>query len=137
MISHPIAKAYLVAIFAYMIAGCGTPSNGVDEIAAALEKRGRNIQVTGQGVVDRVLSDDREGSPHQRFIVRTASDQTVLIQHNIDVAPRIEGLKTGDPLSFSGEYVWNDQGGIIHWTHRDPAGRHVGGWIRHNGRTYE
>jgi hypothetical protein len=137
MISHPLAKAYLVAIFACVVAACGTASNGADEIAAAFQKRSTNIQVTGEGVVDRVLSDDREGSPHQRFVVRTGTGQTVLMQHNIDVAPRIDGLKTGDLVSFSGEYVWNDRGGIIHWTHRDPAGRHAGGWVKHNGRMYE
>ena len=36
--------------------------------------------------------------------------------------PRIADVKVGDTVSFFGEYVWNEQGGLIHWTHHDPAG---------------
>ncbi len=103
----------------------------------AFEEQARDVQVEGEGVVLKILADDRAGSPHQRFIVRLASGQTVLIQHNIELAPRIDDLIVGDPLSFFGEYVWNSQGGLVHWTHHDPAGRHVAGWLKHKGRTYQ
>jgi hypothetical protein len=106
-------------------------------ISTAFEQRKSDVQVEGEGVVTRILSDDREGSRHQRFIVSLASGQTVLIQHNIDLAPRVADLKVGDSVAFFGEYVWNEQGGLVHWTHHDPARRHVGGWVKHNGRTYE
>ena len=96
-----------------------------------------DVQVEGEGVVTRILSDDREGSRHQRFILRLPEGQTVLVSHNIDLAPRIADVKVGDTVSFFGEYVWNEQGGLIHWTHHDPAGRHVGGWVKHRGKTYE
>jgi hypothetical protein len=33
--------------------------------------------------------------------------------------------------------VWNAQGGMVHWTHHDPEGRHVAGWLKHNGRIYQ
>jgi len=79
-----------------------------------------HVQVEGEGTVIRVLPDDVDGSRHQRFIVQLASGQTLLITYNIDVAPRIAGLKVGDSVGFNGEYVWNEKGGIIHWTHHDP-----------------
>jgi len=94
-------------------------------------------QVQGSGTVTRVLSDDNDGSRHQRFILRIASGRTLLVAHNIDLAPRVASLKTGDTVAFYGEYEWNDKGGVIHWTHRDPQGRHVAGWLEHNGRRYQ
>jgi hypothetical protein len=88
-------------------------------------------------VVTRILADDLAGSRHQRFVVRLASGQTVLIAHNIDIAPRVAGLQKGDRVRFYGEYMWNEKGGMVHWTHHDPDGRHVAGWLKHNGRTYQ
>ncbi len=106
-------------------------------IKQAFDNKRSDIQVTGQGEVTRLLPDDNEGSRHQRFIVELSSGHTLLVSHNIDLAPRIESLKKGDIVSFHGEYEWNPQGGVIHWTHHDPAGRHAGGWIELNGRRYE
>ena len=94
-------------------------------------------QARGSGTVSRILSDDNDGSRHQRFIVRLSSGATLLIAHNIDLAPRVGSLQVGDTVSFYGEYETNDRGGVIHWTHHDPRGSHVGGWIEHKGRRYE
>lgn len=112
-------------------------ANGADQVAAAFESRSNNVQVQGSGEVTKVLPDDREGSPHQRFIVRVPSGKTVLVAHNIELAKRVASLKAGDRVEFSGEYEWNERGGVIHWTHRDPRHSHVDGWIKHNGRTYQ
>lgn len=106
-------------------------------LKSAFDNRRTGFQVQGQGVVTRLLSDDVEGSRHQRFILRLGTGQTLLISHNIDLAPRIGGLAVGDTVTFHGEYEWNEKGGVIHWTHHDPEGRHVGGWLKHNGRLYE
>ena len=94
-------------------------------------------RLESEGTVVRVLADDTQGSRHQRFIVRLSSGQTVLIAHNIDIAPRVQGISEGDTVSFSGEFEQNDKGGVVHWTHHDPSGRHVAGWIRHRGQTYQ
>ena len=106
-------------------------------LARAFEQRLSNIQVEGQGVVRRLLSDDNDGSRHQRFILELASGQTLLISHNIDLAPRVVGLRKGETVSFGGEYEWNEKGGVIHWTHHDPRKRHPAGWIKHNRRVYQ
>jgi hypothetical protein len=94
-------------------------------------------QTRGSGTVIRLLADDNDGSRHQRFILRVQGGGTLLVAHNIDLAPRIPGLEVGDTVEFYGEYEWNDKGGVIHWTHHDPNGRHAGGWLKHGGRTYQ
>jgi hypothetical protein len=135
-----------VVVCALIWVGCGSavPSSrqnggaaGDDSpIGRAFKNRTSNVQVEGEGVVTRILADDLAGSSHQRFVVRLESGQTVLITHNIDIAPRVAGLQKGDGVRFYGEYVWNEKGGMVHWTHHDPEGRHVTGWLKHNGRTY-
>jgi hypothetical protein len=105
--------------------------------ANAFERRISNLQVEGQGTVERLLSDDNEGGRHQRFIVRLKSGQTILIAHNIDLAARVASLREGDNVAFRGEYEWSPKGGVVHWTHHDPNGRREGGWIRHDGRSYK
>jgi len=108
-----------------------------DAIGKAYREQHSGVQVSGDGEVSALLSDDNQGSRHQRFILRLASGQTVLVAHNIDLAPRIETLRKGDTVAFHGVYEWNDKGGVVHWTHHDPAGRHTPGWLRHAGETYQ
>ena len=139
--------AAAVAFFAFIFISCASPSPATERLTAplvddsaigrAFASGATNIQVEGEGTVIRVLRDDLNKPRHQRFIVKLASEQTLLITHNIEIAPRIDGLKVGDRVRFNGEYVWNEKGGIIHWTHHDPQGRHVAGWVKYNGKTYQ
>ncbi|WP_428354517.1 DUF3465 domain-containing protein [Methyloprofundus sp.] len=104
-----------------------------DEILAELYASGTSdVQVRGVGTVLIILADDLQGSRHQRFIIELASGQTLLIAHNIDLAPKINVLSLGDAIEFFGEYEWNEQGWVIHWTHYDPAGKHEDGWVLHD-----
>ena len=99
--------------------------------------RTSNLQAEGDGRVSKILSDDTDGNRHQKFIVTLNSGQTLLIAHNIDLAGRINSIQEGDRISFYGEYEWNSKGGVIHWTHHDPSGNHITGWLKHNGHTYQ
>lgn len=94
-------------------------------------------QITVQATVTRILADDRDGSRHQRFIIRADSGTTLLVAHNIDLAPRLNGLTSGDRLTLVGEYEWNAQGGLLHWTHHDPSQRHRPGYIEWKGQRYQ
>ncbi len=96
-----------------------------------------DTQVEGSGTITRILADDNEGSRHQRFILKLASGQTVLVAHNIDLAPRVADIRQGDTVAYYGEFETNPQGGVIHWTHHDPQGRHIDGWLKHNGNLYQ
>jgi hypothetical protein len=97
------------------------------------KRSGEMVEVAGQ--VQTVLADDNEGSRHQRFIMRLPTGRTLLVAHNIDLAPRVP-LRKGDRLRVFGEYEWNERGGLLHWTHHDPDGGHAEGWIDFDGTRY-
>lgn len=111
-----------------------TTSNAA--LLQAYSRQQSDVQVMGEGVVVKVLRDDLKGSRHQKFILKIANGPSILIAHNIDLAPRISGLRAGDRVEFYGEYEWTDKGGVVHWTHRDPGRRHVDGWLKHDGQTF-
>lgn len=112
-------------------------SSNDSAIISAFEQHLNNVQLEGSGIVTHILKDDLEGHRHQKFIVRVNSGQTLLIAHNIDLAPKVNNLSLGDTIIFFGEYVWNNKGGLIHWTHHDPSGQHITGWLKHNGQKYQ
>ncbi len=128
--SSPAAPALGASLSAMAESGDGA-------FARAYRNRTSDLQLTGSGTVVKLLPDDTKGSRHQRFIVRLDSGQSLLIAHNIELAPRIPSLKKGDRVRFNGEYEWNKKGGTMHWTHHDPRGVHETGWIEHNGRRYQ
>jgi hypothetical protein len=130
------------AMAAGMAVGCKRQDVAVDQVQAvattpAATSEASPSQIRGMGVVTRILPDDRDGSPHQRFILRLPSGQTLLVAHNIDLAPAISNLQVGDTVEYNGEYAWNPKGGVVHWTHRDPSHQHVDGWLKHDGHVYQ
>lgn len=126
---------FIVFTFICLITNFAFASN--TEILKAYKKHQSDVQVQGVGKVVKLLRDDLKGSKHQRFILKLPSKLTILIAHNIDLAKRINDIKVGDSVEFYGEYEWNKKGGVVHWTHHDPRARHIGGWLKHNGRTYQ
>jgi hypothetical protein len=126
---------YLILIL-FLCTFSSTSFSAGQSITSAYQTKTSNLQVRSHGKVVRILADDLTGSRHQKFILKLSTGQTVLISHNIDLAPRISSIRIGDIVEFYGEYEWNVKGGVIHWTHHDPAKRHPDGWLKHEGVVY-
>jgi hypothetical protein len=135
---HKVLQSLVVIASLFFLVGCEEPLSESDEILQnAYDNKTSGLQVEGSGEVTKLLADDTEGDKHQRFIVTLDSGQTLLIAHNIDIAPRIDVIATGNRIEFYGVYEWNDEGGVVHWPHHAPAGKHVDGWLKYKGETYE
>lgn len=137
---RPFPRTVVLLLSLVATSGCLATDAAVDPdgsrvVEELFEAQRSDIVVEVQGVVQRTLADDTQGSRHQRFILRLSTGRTLLIAHNIDLAARVP-LDAGDAVSVRGEYEWNDQGGVLHWTHHDPAGDRLGGWIEHEDRRY-
>lgn len=85
-----------------------------------------------------MLADQNGPSgPHERFIVRLGDvGMTVLVEHNLSLARRVP-VATGQPVVVHGEYIWNAEGGLLHFTHRDPDHRHEDGYVLYGGTRYD
>jgi hypothetical protein len=122
-----------------------SPSKGdsvltpIAKIKTYAKNQTSKVTVTIKGTVTKILSDDNSGARHQRFIIKLSNSQTLMISHNIDIAPRVNGLKVSRQIIVHGEYVWNEQGGLVHWTHHDPDGdgSHENGWIIYENKKYQ
>ena len=130
-----VSGATLVLLFGPACAPATADNAAVERDYA---ERRSTVEVTAEGVVTNVLADDSGPSgTHQRFIIRLAgSTQTVLVDNNVTIGQRAP-VSPGNDVIVHGEYVWNDQGGLIHFTHHDPAPAHEGGWIELKGERYQ
>src|SRR2546423_1773984 len=107
-------------------------------IVADFQNHRSNVEVTADGTVVRLLTDQSgTAGTHERFIVKLLTGAiTVEVEHNVSIGARVP-VAEGDHVIVHGEYVWNAQGGLIHFTHHDPQGTHEGGYIEDNGKTYD
>lgn len=134
---HPSAAVVCAAIF---IAGCQASQPA--DLGAALNACSRGaahveVQITGR--VDRYLGirHSRSGS-HEGFLLApqsrgSAMPADVTVEDNIDLTGFIP-LRSGEHVQLQGQYECND--GVVHWTHHDPSGRHIAGYVEVNGHWY-
>ncbi len=103
-----------------------------------------HTEVTLSGFVVRVLGTRASVSgAHEGFLFATATcsphrrpcdTATIKVEDNVDITGPIP-LRRGDGVTLRGQYECND--GVIHWTHHDPRGRHISGFIEVHGTRYQ
>lgn len=131
-------RRVLPVLAAFLIACSASPQPDDAAIVQDYQNHRSYVEVTADATVVQVLPDrmGRSG-PHEQFIVKlTSGDLTLLVEHNLSIGTRAP-VAVGDHVIVHGEYIWNTEGGLIHFTHHDPEGRHEGGFIQDNGSTYD
>jgi len=78
----------------------------------------------------------RTHAMHEAFGVRSDDGVALEVVDNVALAPRVP-VAPGDRVVVQGELIPSgSRGPLVHWTHHDPRGRHVDGFIDWNGRAY-
>ncbi len=127
-----------LAVLVTLSFACGPTATGNAAVEQDFAQHRSHVEVTAAGRVDRLLSDEAGPSgTHQRFIVTLdGAAQTVLVDNNVTIGRRVP-VTTGGGVTVHGEYVWNGEGGLIHFTHHDPRHTHEDGWVELGGKTYD
>ena len=112
-----------------------TPEDQVEVLKAQREQDHR-VEVTVTAKVLKMLPEDTRGIPHEQFLLILNNGTTVKVAHDTAMAERVP-LQAGDVVHIHGEYIWNEKGGVIHWTHHSDSPRHPGGYIDFNGKRYQ
>ena len=135
-------SVFLTFLLATALAGCG--GTAADDRNAAVYDAWRQqhsfVEVTASGSVASVLGTQHGPSgTHEGFLLHLRGSGghglTVRVEDNVDITGPIP-LAPGDDVEVRGEYIYDAGGGLIHYTHNDPQGRHPGGYVRAEGRTF-
>ena len=134
---NPIGGAVVVAAIVSACGGATTPDDAA--LCSAFRDARSHVEVVADGHVTAVLGVAAgRVSPHEGFLMRVGSgcDVVVRVDANTDFTREFP-LSRGEAVVVKGEYEYYSRGGVIHWTHRDPRGRHEGGYIEIDGRRYQ
>ena len=137
-------EASRVPIFALacalMTTSCATTQSPDDAaVCSAYSATRSHVEVVADGTLTRILgTQPGRVSPHEGFLLSLGSGckLVVRVEANTDFTGQIP-LSRGQHVLVKGEYEYYPLGGVIHWTHRDPRGRHQGGYIDAGGRIYD
>lgn len=124
---------------ATLLAACAAQTAPDNAAVCDAFRAGRShVEVVAAATVTRVLGvASGRVSPHEGFLMQLTSDCRVVVrvEANTDFTGAF-ALVRGDRVVVKGEYEYYPIGGVIHWTHRDPRGRHEGGFIQVGDKTY-
>ena len=126
------------AIAAALACACSaqTPDDGAVCSAYGAQRSGVEVVATGT-IVHLFGVEPGRTSPHEGFLMRLDSGCSLIVrvEVNTDFTGDIP-LRDDERVTVKGEYEYYPRGGVIHWTHHDPRGRHENGFVETGGSTY-
>jgi hypothetical protein len=113
------------------------PNNA--QICSLYASGSSGAEVIGHGTVLGVLGT--RGGPsgeHEGFLLKLDQqcDLLLRVETNVDITGPVP-LEVGEVVTVKGQFEDDANGGVIHWTHHDPRGRHVSGYVEADGKIYE
>jgi len=122
-----------------LLAACAPQAPDDSAVCEAFSNARSGVEVVAAGTVTRSLGTQAgRVSPHEGFLLRLDSGCSLIVrvEANTDFTGPIP-IERGERVVVKGEYEYYPLGGVVHWTHRDPRGRHEGGFIEAGGQTYD
>lgn len=105
----------------------------LDTLNQVRKSKANRPQVYVEGQITKILPEDKDGRPHQKYIIQAFNSVKIVVVSNLEFG-RVP-VKIGEVVAVCGEYI-NAEGGMVHWTHFDPHGGHPDGFTVHNGTLY-
>ncbi len=135
------ARVVWAAVCAAAVAACDAQTHPDNAAALADIQSGKSgDEVVVQGIVSHVgRTTGGESGTHEHFDVRISSgaaEQDILVADNVSIGAAAP-VRTGDTVIVKGVLEVDPTGPVIHWTHHDPANRHVAGFVLLDGKMYD
>jgi hypothetical protein len=97
------------------------------------------VEVIAQGTVLGVLgTNEGPSGEHEGFLLGLKQDCDLMlrVETNVDITGPVP-VQDGQVVTVKGQFEDDAEGGVIHWTHHDPSGRHVAGYVEIAGKLYQ
>jgi hypothetical protein len=112
------------------------PDNG--SICRAYTQQASRKEVIAQGTIVDVLGESEgRGGEHEGYLLKLDGDCDLLlrVETNLSITGPIP-IRRREQVIVKGEYEYDAEGGVLHWTHHDPSARHVAGYVVIDNHTY-
>ena len=129
---------FLLAILATSCAGePEKPDNALVCRTFSSQNSRQEVLAKGQ-IVELLGTSNGPSGEHEGFLLKLTGDCDLLlrVETNIDITGPVP-LRAGETVQVKGEYEFEPMGGVVHWTHHDPSGRHIGGYVLSAGKLYQ
>jgi hypothetical protein len=104
-------------------------------VAAVQSKQSQFYVEGGNLVVTHILPDDTQGLPHQKWEAQLSDGSIIMVVYNSNMGERIP-VEEGMTFSVGGQFIWTQDGGLIHWVHADPKKKRPDGFVFINDALY-